>query len=65
MEDTLSKIEVIINEPSNDGLRSVMDSFWESWQDLSTSPESQAVRSVVCQRGMALAEAIQHAYQQW
>ena len=43
------------NEPSEDGLR-VMDML-RSWQNLSIHPESEAVRAVVVQRGMSLAEA--------
>ncbi len=64
MENSLSKVEVILNEPSDDGLRAVMDQFWQSWQDLSINPESEAVRAVVSQRGMALSEAFKHTYQQ-
>lgn len=64
MENTLAKIEVILNEPTEDGLRAVMDKFWESWQDLSLHPESEAVRTVVVQRGMAMAEAFNHTYRQ-
>ncbi|MGI5911532.1 MAG: flagellar hook-associated protein FlgK [Syntrophomonadaceae bacterium] len=64
MQETLSQIEVIINEPSEDGLRAAMDMFWESWQDLVANPESEAVRTVTLQRGMALADAIKHTYQQ-
>ena len=41
-----------------------MDAFWMSWQDLSAHPESEAVRSVVAQRGMALADAINHTDRQ-
>lgn len=64
MQESLSRLEVILNEPSSDGLRGVMDQFWESWQDLSAHPESESVRSVVTQRGMALAEAFNHTYRQ-
>lgn len=64
LQDTLAKIEVILNEPSEDGLRGVMDMFWESWQNLSIHPESEAVRAVVVQRGMSLAEAFNHTYRQ-
>lgn len=47
MEDTLAKLEVVVNEPSDNGLRSVMDKFWQSWQDLSKNAESQSDRGVV------------------
>jgi flagellar hook-associated protein 1 FlgK len=64
LQTTMDRLEVILNEPSEDGLRAVMDVFWEAWQDLSVNPESQAVRSVVAQRGMAMAEAFRHTYRQ-
>ncbi|ABI67544.1 flagellar hook-associated protein FlgK [Syntrophomonas wolfei] len=64
MQETLDRVEAILNEPSEDGLRGVMDMFWEAWQDLSLNPESESVRSVVVQRGMALAEAFNHTYSQ-
>lgn len=64
MQDSLSKIEVILNEPTETGLRGVMDMFWMSWQDLSAHPESEAVRSVVAQRGTALADAVNHSFRQ-
>lgn len=64
IRDTLAKIEVILNEPSYDGLRTVMDQFWEAWQDLSAHPESESVRAVVAQRGAALADAFNHTHKQ-
>lgn len=58
--DALQKVEVILTEPSDSSLRSVMDQFWESWQELSKNPESLAARSVVQQRGVAVAETFNH-----
>lgn len=63
-EQSLNKIEVIINEPSDNGLRSVIDQFWQSWQDLSANGENSSNRAVVAQRGEALADTFQHIYQQ-
>ncbi|MGE5390241.1 MAG: flagellar hook-associated protein FlgK [Deltaproteobacteria bacterium] len=62
VQDGLDKVETIINEPSEDGLRSVMDQFWQAWQDLSANPESEAVRSVVIQRGLAMSEAFKATF---
>ena len=45
--DTLEKLETIVNEPSNTGLRSVMDNFWKSWHDLSENPEDITARKLV------------------
>jgi len=55
-QDGLEKIEVIMNEPSDTGLQTVMDQFWKSWQDLSSDPESMSARAVVRQRAIAVAE---------
>ncbi|MCF6093414.1 flagellar hook-associated protein FlgK [Microaerobacter geothermalis] len=54
--DTLSKVEVILNEPSETGLQNTLDKFWQAWQDLTKEPESLAARAVVRQRGIAVAE---------
>lgn len=63
-KNSLEKLEVIINEPSNSGLRTVLDQFWESLQTLTTRPEDRSVRSAVRQRGMAVAETFNHMDQQ-
>ena len=64
-KNTLDKIEVIINEPSESGLRTVLDQFWESLQTLSTRPEDRSLRATVAQRGMAVADTFQHMDKQF
>ncbi len=64
MQTTLDTIEMILNEPGDQGLRAVLDGLWEAWQSLSESPESDAVREVVKERGMAVADAFHHMYNQ-
>ncbi|MCR4441613.1 MAG: flagellar hook-associated protein FlgK [Peptococcaceae bacterium] len=54
--DILAKLEGIINEPSDSGLRSVMDEYWAAWQQLSTNAASAADRNVVIQSGVDLAD---------
>lgn len=51
----LKKIEVILREPSDNGLRTVMDKFWGSMQELSKNPESEGVRALVRETGVTLA----------
>ncbi len=34
----LSRLEVIVNEPSEGGLGATMDAFWTSWMDLANDP---------------------------
>ncbi|OPJ56054.1 flagellar hook-associated protein FlgK [Alkalithermobacter paradoxus] len=63
--DTLSEIEAIINEPSNSGIRNVMDEFFGSIQELSKDPSSLTVRALVRQRGIALSNTINHMYNQF
>ncbi|WP_096437073.1 flagellar hook-associated protein FlgK [Alteribacter populi] len=58
----LEKIEDIMNEPTEDGLAQTMDRFWESLQDLNANPEDSGARSVVRQRGVALAETFNYTY---
>ncbi|WP_418791024.1 flagellar hook-associated protein FlgK [Phosphitispora sp. TUW77] len=58
--DSLQKLEVVFNEPSESSLRTVLDRFWEAWQDLSLNPELEAVRMTVRESGVALAETFNH-----
>ncbi|ASA24494.1 flagellar hook-associated protein FlgK [Paenibacillus donghaensis] len=58
--DTLDKLEAIINEPSDTGIRTVLDNFWKSWSDLSKSPEDPTARKIVVQTAQALTDAINY-----
>lgn len=58
--DIYAKIEGIINEPSDTGIQSLMNQFWQSWQDLAKNPESLADRAVVVERGVTLASGFKH-----
>ncbi|RED57608.1 flagellar hook-associated protein FlgK [Cohnella lupini] len=55
--DTLQKLETIVNEPSNTGLRAVMDNFWKSWHDLSENPEDITARKLVRETAKAVTDA--------
>lgn len=65
--DTRSKyytmIEQIFNEPDEVSVRSNMDKFWESWQELSINPESQAARQAVVTRGESLSDSIKSKWE--
>ncbi|MBP0726744.1 flagellar hook-associated protein FlgK [Bacillus sp. RG28] len=58
--DALTKMEDIMNEPSDQGLSKTMDRFWQSLQDLSTNPQNSGTRSVVLERGKAVAETFNY-----
>jgi flagellar hook-associated protein 1 FlgK len=57
--DYYSMIENVYNEPDDVSVRSTMDKFWESWQELSVNPESRAARQAVVTRGESLTTSIQ------
>ncbi len=65
--DTRSKyytmIEQIYNEPDEVSVRSNMDKFWESWQELSVNPESHAARQAVVSRGESFADSIKSKWE--
>ncbi|MFG6114700.1 flagellar hook-associated protein FlgK [Halobacillus sp. MO56] len=58
--DSISKMEEVMNEPSEQGLSKTMDRFWQSLQDLATNPEDAGARSVVRQRGIAVTETFNY-----
>jgi flagellar hook-associated protein 1 len=57
--DTYTKMEGLMNEPSDNGLAHAMDQFWSSWEDLTKNPESSAARATVRENGQAVAESFQ------
>jgi flagellar hook-associated protein 1 len=58
--DALTKIEELMNEPSDEALAYTLDEFWKGWQDLSNNADSAAARAVVRQRGVAVTETFNH-----
>ncbi len=54
--------EQIYNEPGEFSVRSMMDKFWESWQDLSVNPSESATRQAVLQKGESLISGIHQRY---
>ncbi|UOQ45726.1 flagellar hook-associated protein FlgK [Halobacillus salinarum] len=60
MSNAMSRLEQVMNEPSDNGLAKTMDRFWQSLQDLSVNPEDSGARSVVRQRGKAVAETFNY-----
>lgn len=62
--DKLHRIELIYNEPSDSSIRNLLNEFWQSLQELANNPEELKIREIVRQRGISLAEGIQHTYKQ-
>ena len=55
--------EQVYNEPSESSVRTLMDRFWDGWQELSVHPSEMASRQAVLERGRAVVEGIQLRYQ--
>ena len=60
--ESLSQIESILGEPGDNGLSSILDKFWSSWQELATSPESVPARAAVVETGSEVSERINSLY---
>jgi flagellar hook-associated protein 1 FlgK len=54
--DALARVEDIFNEQSNKGLNQYLTDFFNSWRELSNSPESLASRTMVKESSQALAK---------
>lgn len=48
------QVERIFMEPSDNGFGSILEDFWNSWQDLSISPDSMAARAAVKEQASLL-----------
>lgn len=59
-QDALEKIEGIINEPSDSGLRAIMEDFWFALDELAKDPASLAARSLVVETGLSLTDTFNH-----
>ncbi|MCL6460200.1 MAG: flagellar hook-associated protein FlgK, partial [Gorillibacterium sp.] len=59
-QDTLDKLETVVNEPSDTGIRKVLESFWSSWSELSKDPDNLTARAVVKENALALTDAFNH-----
>jgi flagellar hook-associated protein 1 FlgK len=60
-QKTIQDVESIMAEPMEEsGLQSVLNQFWDSWQELSKEPDSLTVRALVRQRSEALVQKMNH-----
>lgn len=58
----LLMVEQIYNEPYDTSVRSLMDNYWDSWQELSVHPEDMPARQAVLKRGESLIDGINGRY---
>ncbi|MCX7038956.1 MAG: flagellar hook-associated protein FlgK [Spirochaetes bacterium] len=59
----LLMLEQIHNEPTENSVRTLLDKFWESWQDLSLNPTDLASRRAVLQRSKSLIDGVHDRFQ--
>ena len=55
-------LEQIYNEPADSSLRTRMDQFWDSWQELSVYPDSKPAREAVLSRGQTLTDSVHQRF---
>ncbi len=53
-EKVYTEIESLFNEPNDSTLSDLMNKFWDSWSDLSTSPDSASSRSQIVEQAKLL-----------
>lgn len=63
-QETLERIENLLLEPSDSGIRSLMDKFWSSLEDLTAYPDDPSYRTATIQAGNALAGGTQYVEEQ-
>ena len=63
-KDALAKLEAIINEPSDTGIRTVIENFWNAWQTLSKEPENVTARAALKESALAMSDAFNHTARQ-
>ncbi len=56
--NALNSIQNVFGEPSDTGLSATMDQFFSAWGDLANNPTSDAAKSVVQQKGAAVASML-------
>lgn len=64
-QQILEELELTFLEPTDVGIRNALDQFWQSLQDLSKNPESEAARAVVRERALVLTETVRNTYAQF
>jgi len=59
-EANFQSLQAVINEPSNNGLRGVLDNFWNSWEVLNRDPTLLSARVDVIANAVNLADTFKH-----
>ncbi|TYS64411.1 flagellar hook-associated protein FlgK [Bacillus infantis] len=62
MSESLTKMEEIMNEPSESGLHATMEKFWNSLQDITSHTENTGARDVAAASGQMVADTLNYYY---
>lgn len=62
--DLLARVEAIMNEPSDSGINSLLNRFWDGWQDVSAAPQNLSVRASLIERAASLTDTFQRQHSQ-
>lgn len=60
LSDAYSQMEDIMNEPTDSGLSTSLDGFWQSLQDLASNSGTSGTGTVVLQKGAAVADTLNY-----
>ncbi|CAM3209540.1 flagellar hook-associated protein FlgK [Sporolactobacillus spathodeae] len=60
VNDAYSQMENIVNEPSDSGISTVLNNFWQSLQDLASNAGTSGTGSVVLQNGAEVADTFNY-----
>ncbi|MEJ8302697.1 flagellar hook-associated protein FlgK [Saccharibacillus sacchari] len=63
-QETLSKLEAIVNEPSESGLSTVMNNFWSAWSDFSKDPQDITNRKIIKETTLAMTDSLNQTAKQ-
>lgn len=59
-KDVMDSIQVMAAEPSDNSIRAAIETFWASWQELSTDPTLVSARASVMERGRSVVDMFRH-----
>lgn len=54
-QDGLGQVEGVINEPSDNGLNTLLGKYWSAWQNVANAPEDMATRQALVEAARTLA----------
>ncbi len=63
-QETLSKLEAVVNEPSDTGLSAVMNNFWSAWSDFSKDPQDITNRKIIKETTLAMTDSLNQTSKQ-